>query len=165
MLKKCGYILYMLSDYEVFFKYRYIIYVIIKSVNGCVYKWMRIFGGGGMYCYVWLLGDVGMKCFFFFVIIRFIKVIWIFDISVWFYLFCCYRILTFYLYIIFIFFKFVWMWKYFCKKKNYLIYKVMMFVINLIMIYFNICKIFEICKICFLYSLLYWYRFVCKWGW
>lgn len=100
MLKKCGYILYMLSDYEVFFKY--IIYVIIKSVNGCVYKWMRIFGGGGMYCYVWLLGDVGMKCFFFFVIIRFIKVIWIFDISVWFYLFCCYRILTFYLYIIFI---------------------------------------------------------------
>lgn len=42
MLKKCGYILYMLSDYEVFFKY--IIYVIIKSVNGCVCKWMRIFG-------------------------------------------------------------------------------------------------------------------------
>lgn len=102
MLKKCGYILYMLLDYEVFFKYRYIIYVIIKSVNGCVYKWMRIFGGGGMYCYVWLLGDVGMKCFFFFVIIWFIKVIWIFDILVWFYLFCCYWILMFYLYIIFI---------------------------------------------------------------
>lgn len=43
MSKKCGYILYMLSDYEASSKYT--THVITKSVNGCVYKWMRIPGG------------------------------------------------------------------------------------------------------------------------
>lgn len=34
--KKCGYILYMLSDYEASSKYT--THVITESVNGCVYK-------------------------------------------------------------------------------------------------------------------------------
>lgn len=165
MSKKCGYILYMLSDYEASSKYRYTTHVITKSVNGCVDKWMRIPGGGGMYCYVWLSGDAGMKCPLLSVITRSTKVTWTLDISVWFYLPCCHRILTFHLYIIFILPKLVWMWKHSCKKKNHLIYKVMMSATNLIMIHFNTCKILETCKICFLHSLLHWYRFVCKWGW
>lgn len=117
MSKKCGYILYMLSDYEASSKYT--THVITKSVNGCVYKWMRIPGGGGMYCYVWLSGDAGMKCPLLSVITRSVKVTWTLDISVWFCLPCCHWILTFHLYIIFILPKLVWMWKHSCKKKSF----------------------------------------------
>lgn len=94
------------------------IHVITRSVNGRVYKWMsmRIAGGGGMYWYVWLSGDDGMKCPLLSVITWSTKVTWTLDISVWFCLSCCHRILTFHLYISFIHINL-------CKYRNILVKK------------------------------------------
>lgn len=137
--------------------------VITRSVNGCVYKWMTIPGGRWHVLLCLVVGrrryemsssfchnttDRGHMDSWYLCVILFVTLSSYFDVpcssSCSINLYKCWNILV--------------------KKKSCDL------VIN------NVCKsntcndistpkILETCKICFLHSLLHWYRFVCKWGW